>query len=58
MPAKDRMTVLASQLERYLGVRRCTEALCEPLETEDYVIQAMPSVSPAKWHLAHTSWFF
>jgi ergothioneine biosynthesis protein EgtB len=47
-----------SQAERYLDVRRCTGALCEPLETEDYVIQAMPSASPAKWHLAHTSWFF
>jgi ergothioneine biosynthesis protein EgtB len=44
--------------ERYLVVRRCTEALCEPLATEDYVIQAMPSASPVKWHLAHTSWFF
>jgi ergothioneine biosynthesis protein EgtB len=44
--------------ERYRHVRRCTEALCGPLETEDYVIQAMPSASPTKWHLAHTSWFF
>jgi ergothioneine biosynthesis protein EgtB len=32
--------------------------LCEPLETEDYVIQTMDDVSPTKWHLAHTSWFF
>jgi ergothioneine biosynthesis protein EgtB len=47
-----------SQTERYLEIRRCTEMLCEPLEIEDYVIQAMPSASPAKWHLAHTSWFF
>ncbi|HEY3268474.1 MAG TPA: ergothioneine biosynthesis protein EgtB [Armatimonadota bacterium] len=43
---------------RYSEVRRFTERLCEPLETEDYVIQSMPDVSPAKWHLAHTSWFF
>ncbi|MGE0687861.1 MAG: ergothioneine biosynthesis protein EgtB [Dehalococcoidia bacterium] len=39
-------------------MRQQTEALCSPLETEDYVIQSMPDVSPPKWHLAHTSWFF
>lgn len=43
---------------RYRAVRAATERLCEPLETEDYVVQAMPDTSPAKWHLAHTSWFF
>jgi ergothioneine biosynthesis protein EgtB len=43
---------------RYQQVRRLTEDLCQPLATEDYVIQAMPDVSPPKWHLAHTSWFF
>jgi ergothioneine biosynthesis protein EgtB len=42
----------------YLTVRRCTEALCEPLSVEDYVIQSMPDASPVKWHLAHTTWFF
>jgi len=45
-------------VRRYQRVRRFTEALCQPLVTEDYVIQAMPDVSPPKWHLAHTSWFF
>jgi ergothioneine biosynthesis protein EgtB len=49
------ITDLAS---RYRAVRAATERLCEPLETEDYVVQAMPDTSPAKWHLAHTSWFF
>jgi ergothioneine biosynthesis protein EgtB len=43
---------------RYRAVRRATGALCEPLEVEDYVIQSMPDASPAKWHLAHTGWFF
>jgi ergothioneine biosynthesis protein EgtB len=45
-------------LERYLSVRRFSEQLCETLEPEDYVIQTMPEMSPTKWHLAHTSWFF
>jgi ergothioneine biosynthesis protein EgtB len=44
--------------ERYQQVRAATEALCEPLATEDYVIQSMPDCSPTKWHLAHVSWFF
>lgn len=43
---------------RYGEVRRQTEKLCEPLETEDYVVSSMVDVSPTKWHLAHTSWFF
>ncbi|HWJ32390.1 MAG: ergothioneine biosynthesis protein EgtB [Gemmatimonadaceae bacterium] len=43
---------------RYDAVRAQTEFLCEPLEVEDYVVSSMPDVSPTKWHLAHTSWFF
>ena len=43
---------------RYQQVRRFSENLCQPLTIEDYVIQSMPDVSPTKWHLAHTSWFF
>jgi ergothioneine biosynthesis protein EgtB len=45
-------------LDLYQGVRRATETLCEPLAIEDYVVQSMTDVSPTKWHLAHTSWFF
>jgi ergothioneine biosynthesis protein EgtB len=48
----------AALAAQYESVRRCTERLCEPLATEDYVLQSMPDASPAKWHLAHTSWFF
>jgi len=44
--------------ERFNKTRSFTEFLCKPLVTEDYIIQSMPDVSPTKWHLAHTSWFF
>lgn len=44
--------------ERYLEVRRFTERLTSGLAPEDMVVQSMPDVSPTKWHLAHTSWFF
>ena len=45
-------------LRRYVQVRDFSKSICETLEPEDCVIQAMPEASPTKWHLAHTSWFF
>ncbi len=45
-------------LSQYRAVRQESENLCRPLATEDYCIQSMPNVSPPKWHIAHTSWFF
>ncbi|MCC6409526.1 MAG: ergothioneine biosynthesis protein EgtB [Planctomycetes bacterium] len=43
---------------RYRAVRRRTEAIAAPLAIEDHVVQTIADVSPPKWHLAHTTWFF
>jgi ergothioneine biosynthesis protein EgtB len=43
---------------RYTRIRSTTTLLAEPLAVEDQVVQAIPEASPAKWHLAHTTWFF
>jgi ergothioneine biosynthesis protein EgtB len=45
-------------LNRFKSVRNFSLEICKPLITEDYVVQSMPDVSPTKWHLSHTSWFF
>ena len=49
---------VAQLVTAYTATRQATEQLCAPLETEDYVIQATPDVSPTKWHIAHVTWFF
>ncbi|NGM67266.1 ergothioneine biosynthesis protein EgtB [Sphingobacterium sp. SGR-19] len=51
-------TTSQTLLTQYTTVRRYTESLCEPLEVEDYVVQPVGHVSPPKWHLGHTTWFF
>jgi ergothioneine biosynthesis protein EgtB len=47
-----------SLADRYKKVRQHTEQICGPLQTEDYVVQPIADVSPPKWHLGHTTWFF
>jgi ergothioneine biosynthesis protein EgtB len=44
--------------EHYIRVRAHSEAICLGLETEDYVVQPIADVSPPKWHLGHTTWFW
>jgi len=45
-------------LKAYNTVRQRSEQICKPLKTEDYVVQPVVDVSPPKWHLGHTTWFF
>ncbi|MEQ9423280.1 MAG: ergothioneine biosynthesis protein EgtB [Cyclobacteriaceae bacterium] len=61
MPQKEtsyiqsRRSLLA---DKFASVRKQTLKLVEPLKTEDFVVQPIVDVSPPKWHLAHTTWFF
>lgn len=48
----------AKLLDVFNETRAHTEEICKPLEVEDYVVQPIGYVSPPKWHLGHTSWFF
>jgi ergothioneine biosynthesis protein EgtB len=55
LPVETTLTPLTA---RFLSVRNQTEEICRPLLPEDTVVQPIVDVSPPKWHLAHTSWFF
>lgn len=46
------------QKERYTNIRNTSTSICAPLASEDHVVQPVIFVSPPKWHLAHTTWFF
>jgi ergothioneine biosynthesis protein EgtB len=45
-------------LKFFIETRAQSEIICKPLQTEDYVVQPIVDVSPPKWHLGHTTWFF
>lgn len=45
-------------IDQYQSIRKYTERMCKPLQTEDYIPQPVEFISPPKWHLAHTTWFF
>ena len=47
-----------SLANKYQEVRNLTLEICEPLQPEDFVVQPVVDVSPPKWHLGHTTWFF
>ncbi|MFC7668328.1 DinB family protein [Hymenobacter humi] len=57
-PSPAAPPVAQSWLTRYQAVRAQSQALCAPLLPEDTVVQPMLDVSPPKWHLAHTTWFW
>lgn len=51
-------TTATTGIERYTSVRDHSVHICAPLAIEDYVVQPIVDVSPPKWHLGHTTWFF
>lgn len=58
LQSEEKSVLTGNLSDRFETIRTRTEAICKPLETEDYVVQPVDYVSPPKWHLAHTTWFF
>lgn len=51
-------TATENYVERYIKIRNQTQSICSPLLPEDHVVQPIVDVSPPKWHLGHTTWFY
>src|SRR5438093_13631255 len=58
MQARQQTTTAKDLRSFYNEVRTATEHICEPLEIEDYIPQPVVDVSPPRWNIAHTTWFF
>ena len=54
----ENVMIHKSIIQDFTSMRKHTEHICAPLITEDYSVQPIDFVSPPKWHLAHTTWFW
>src|SRR5262245_23274522 len=57
-PPHAALATAPTLVDRFATIRATTEELAAPLSIEDCALQSMPSASPTKWHLAHSTWFF
>lgn len=57
-PRAVSVDVIEVPFGHFEDIRRVSHHLAATLSPEDQCIQSMPDISPVKWHLAHTTWFF